>query len=217
MQICPSGRRAKSSLCEKVSELFSVHVLFSFQTRNRRLTLLFVLFGDLMCVCVWGVAVLFECCDALLAAFYKAYKFNADLSKWLTGTVTDMYRSKCTLLGVDFFSNKNTYVHTCRRLKLLFVFLGLVVFFVCGMLSFSLNVVVHSLQCLLTHLISIKICPSGRRARSPIWNIVSVLFSRCCFLFRQETCTCTVGDSHFFCFFGDWLCFFVCGVLSFSL
>ena len=29
--------------------------------------------------------------------------FNADLSKWQTGKVTTMYKSKCTLLGVVFF------------------------------------------------------------------------------------------------------------------
>ena len=56
---------------------------------------------------MFGVVVLFECCDAFLAAFYAASVFNKDLSKWDTGKVTSMYRSKCTLLGVVFFSNKN--------------------------------------------------------------------------------------------------------------
>ena len=52
---------------------------------------------------MWGVVVLFECCGALLAAFASASDFNADLSKWQTGKVTDMAGSKCTLLGVVFF------------------------------------------------------------------------------------------------------------------
>ena len=58
---------------------------------------------------MWGVVVLFECCDALLAAFYGTSAFNSDLSKWETGKVTGsggftgMAWSKCTLLGVVFF------------------------------------------------------------------------------------------------------------------
>ena len=35
--------------------------------------------------------------------FYQFGSFNADLSKWQTGKVTDMQFSKCTLLGVVFF------------------------------------------------------------------------------------------------------------------
>jgi surface protein len=34
---------------------------------------------------------------SLLAVFYEAKKFNQDVSKWNTGTVTDMSYSKCTL------------------------------------------------------------------------------------------------------------------------
>ena len=48
---------------------------------------------------MWDVVVLFECCcDALIAAFHAAFAFNADLSKWQTGKVTNMDKSKCTLL-----------------------------------------------------------------------------------------------------------------------
>ena len=75
-----------------------------------------------------GCVVLFECCGALLAAFNEASDFNADLSKWQTGKVTIMVYSKCTLLGVVFFPNKN------RRLTLLFVLLKLVVFLYVGCL-----------------------------------------------------------------------------------
>ena len=71
-------------------------------------------------VFVWGVVVLFECCDALFAAFKGAtYYFNVDLSKWETGKVTNMEGSKCTLLVVVVFPNKNTCTCTCRRLTLL--------------------------------------------------------------------------------------------------
>jgi hypothetical protein len=85
------------------------------------------------------------------------------------------------------------------------------VFFVCGVLSFSLlNVVTHSLQRLIVHLSSIQIYPSGRRARSPIWDKVSVLFSVLFSFSKQENAT------HFFLIFGL-VVFFVCGVLSFSL
>ena len=55
---------------------------------------------------MWDVVVLFDCCGALLAAFYKAFDFNSDLSKWETGKVTTMSGSKCTLLGVVFFPQK---------------------------------------------------------------------------------------------------------------
>ena len=55
---------------------------------------------------MWDVVVLFECCGALLAAFREASVFNADLSKWQTGKVTRMDYSKCTLLGVVFFSKQ---------------------------------------------------------------------------------------------------------------
>ena len=72
-----------------------------------------------------GVVVLFECCGALLAVFQSASAFNSDLSKWQTGKVTNMKWSKCTLLGVVFFPNKN------RRLTLLFI-VELVVFFYAG-------------------------------------------------------------------------------------
>ena len=85
-----------------VSVLFSV--LFSFSKQEyRRLTLLVVFLGTCCGFCVWGVAVLFECCDALLAAFYYASAFKSDLSKWETGKVTTMLESKCILLGIFFF------------------------------------------------------------------------------------------------------------------
>ena len=58
----------------------------------------------------------------------------------------------------------------------LFVFFGTCCVFLCGVLSFSLNVVAHSLQRFEAHLPSIEICPSGTRARSPIWKTVSVVF-----------------------------------------
>ena len=38
--------------------------------------------------------------------FYNFGSFNADLSKWQTGKVTNMFGSKCTLLGVVFFSKQ---------------------------------------------------------------------------------------------------------------
>jgi surface protein len=126
---------------------------------------------NLLCCFMWGVVVLFECCGALFAAFYLASDFNSDLSKWDTGKVTTMSHSKCTLLGVVFFPNKNRRTHTSSFI------VELVVFFYVGMLSFSLNVVAHSLQRLCTHLPSIQTCPSGRRARSLLCNKVSVLFS----------------------------------------
>ena len=76
-------------------------VLFSKQEKATHTS--FVFLGTCCVFCLWGVAVLFECCDALLAAFRNAVAFNSDLSKWQTGKVTTMYRSKCTLLGVVFF------------------------------------------------------------------------------------------------------------------
>ena len=38
--------------------------------------------------------------------FRDKSSFNADLSKWETGEVTNMGSSKCTLLGVVFFSKQ---------------------------------------------------------------------------------------------------------------
>ena len=38
--------------------------------------------------------------------FYGFGSFNSDLSKWETGKVTTMEGSKCTLLGVVFFSKQ---------------------------------------------------------------------------------------------------------------
>ena len=78
-----------------------------------------------MCFFVWGVVVLFECCDALLAAFYVASDFNSDLSKWETGKVTTMQGSKCTLLGVGFFFQTRIGAHTS------FCFWGDLLWFLC--------------------------------------------------------------------------------------
>ena len=78
-----------------------------------------------MCFFMWGVVVLFECCDALITAFHGAYAFNADLSKWQMSKVTNMDESECTLLGVVFFPNKN------RRLTFFFT-VELFVFFYVG-------------------------------------------------------------------------------------
>ena len=63
-------------------------------------------FFELFVYFMWGVVVFFECCDALLAVFYDASVFNADLSKWETGKVTNMYQSECTLLGVVSFPTR---------------------------------------------------------------------------------------------------------------
>ena len=42
----------------------------------------------------------------LQSVFYQFGSFNSDLSKWQTGKVTNMRSSKCTLLGVVFFSKQ---------------------------------------------------------------------------------------------------------------
>ena len=42
--------------------------------------------------------------------FYNFGNFNSDLSKWETGKVTNMYGSKCTLLGVVFFFQTRKYM-----------------------------------------------------------------------------------------------------------
>ena len=54
-----------------------------------------------------------------------------------------------------------------------------------GMLPFFLDVVTH-LQCLLQHRTSIQICPSGRRARSPLCMKVSATLSRFVLLSKHD-------------------------------
>jgi surface protein len=49
-------------------------------------------------VCVVGLVFLFFVAPfSLLAVFYSASVFNQDVSKWITGAVTNMQSSKCTL------------------------------------------------------------------------------------------------------------------------
>ena len=148
-----------------------------------------------------------------LTAFYGASAFNQDLSKWETGKVTTMFYSKCTLLGVVvLFQKKN------RRLTLLFVFWGDLLWFLCvGCCRFSLNVVTHSLKRFVMQKPSMQICPSGKRLTSPLCHTVSVLFSVLLSFSKQEySCTC-IGDSHFLLFFGDLMWFRVgCFVVLFD-
>ena len=65
---------------------------------------LFLFFGcglkrDLVVVvCVVGLVFLFFVAPfSLLAVFHSASVFNQDVSKWITGAVTNMAYSKCTL------------------------------------------------------------------------------------------------------------------------
>ena len=107
-------------------------------------------------------------------AFYEASAFNADLSKWQTGNVINMGSSKCTIFSVLFSFQTKEYA-TWH-----FFFL-----FCCWTFAFFYGMLSHS-QLFMKLLPSMQICPSGKRETSPIWDTVSVLFSRCCFLSKQE-------------------------------
>ena len=86
---------------------------------------------------MWGVVVLFECCDALLAAFQYASAFNSDLSKWQTGKVTNMEESKCTLSRCGVLVQAETRI--CELTHLVVFVVEIVVFFVCGGCCHSLR------------------------------------------------------------------------------
>jgi surface protein len=45
----------------------------------------------------FGLSFFFDAPFSLLAVFNGASAFNQDVSKWITGAVTTMERSKCTL------------------------------------------------------------------------------------------------------------------------
>ena len=111
-----------------------------------------------------------------LAVFMDASVFNQDVSKWNTGAVTNMNGSKCTLLSLSvatpsavvYFEytttrvssdhNSHTFCYFCFC-----VFDTVLYFVVCGGLVFSL---LHPLlQCLITHVRSIRTCPNGIRGR----------------------------------------------------
>jgi surface protein len=73
---------------------------------------------------------------SLLAVFYEAKKFNQDVSKWNTGTVTDMSYSKCTLSPslwprrLPFCGVYLRQLEVCRVTSLSHVFVLFV--FICG-------------------------------------------------------------------------------------
>ena len=49
-----------------------------------------------VCVVGFGLSLFFVAPFSLLAVFSNARAFNQDVSKWNTGAVINMYRSKCT-------------------------------------------------------------------------------------------------------------------------
>ena len=70
-------------------------------TSLTRIVFFFVWFETgplLLFVCWWVRSFFFFVAPfSLLAVFSNAENFNQDVSKWNTGAVTTMYRSKCTL------------------------------------------------------------------------------------------------------------------------
>ena len=113
--------------------------------------------------------------------------FNADLSKWNTGAVTTMERSKCTLSPSLWPRLPLLCILIIRQLKFhritlltrfvfcFCVFRTVPFVVVCGGFVFSFLLHPLLLQCLNKHLCSIRICPNGIRGRWQICKAVSVL------------------------------------------
>ena len=126
---------------------------------------------------VCGVVVFFFFVAPSLAVFYYASAFNSDVSKWNTGAVTNMAYSKCTLSPslwprLSLWCILNTRQPECLRITLLTRFVTLVFVFLTRYLFCCLwwvglfFLLLHPLlQCLLTHLRSIRTCPTGIRGR----------------------------------------------------
>ena len=120
-----------------------------------------------------------------LAVFYQATAFNQDVSKWNTGAVTSMDSSKCTrslpLYGqgafrcgvvLNIYDNSRFVGSQVSHVLFFFcVYCGLkwdlvVVVCVVGLVFlFFVAPSSHFLQCLNTHLRSIRTCPTGIQVR----------------------------------------------------
>ena len=90
----------------------------------------------------------------LLAVFRSAVLFNSDVSKWNTGSVTTMHGSKCVLVCYVFLMRQLDF-HPITVLTRSVILLLLIFFPLLRPL----------LQCLLTHVRSIRTCPNGTRVR----------------------------------------------------
>ena len=141
-----------------------------------RSVILFCVFETAPFLMFVGLVFLFFVAPSL-AVFYEAKVFNQDVSKWNTGAVTTMQNSKCTLSPslcghafrcCVFEYDNSSFIESQFSHVLLFCFCVFetvpFLLFVVGWSFFSL---LHPLllQCLLTHLRSIRTCPTGIRAR----------------------------------------------------
>ena len=103
--------------------------------------------------------------------------FNADLSKWNTGAVTTMHRSKCILSlplwpRLPLLCILNIRQLECHRITLLTRFVIMFLCFWNGTLFCCLwwvglffSLLHPLLQCFVPHLRSIRTCPNGIRGR----------------------------------------------------
>ena len=105
--------------------------------------------------------VLFFLATPSLAVFAHARAFNQDVSKWNTGAVTDMENSKATPSVVEFL-NTTSRVSSDHMFCYFVCFLVTVLLLLWCVLSFLLYPL---LQCLLTHVRSIRTSPNGIRVR----------------------------------------------------
>ena len=137
----------------------------------------FVFLKRYLFCCLWWVGLSLFFVAPSLAVFAYAPVFNQNLSTWNTGAVTTMNQSKCTLspslwprlpllcifeyttTRVSSDCNSHTFCYFCFCVFETVPFLLIVV----GWSFFSL--LYPLLQCLSTHVSSIRTCPNGIRVR----------------------------------------------------
>ena len=170
-------------------------------------------------------------CSTSLAVFYGASAFNADISKWNTGAVTNMGGSKfnlypslfvtspcCVFFDMTTSVSLNQFSHVSV--------LWFLVLLLSSWIIVSLSFLLHPLwQCFITQLCSIQIFQNGVRV---LWqgcitvSVISLRFlfhaSVLCFYFERQLEFHLVNSHTFFSFvFGLVLLLSLWVVLSFFL